>query len=767
MQAKSNPLFVIINPPGIQYGMPGDSVEIHVVVINEGQQSAVINLFFTFDETFQKISNWANSPRASLAIAPKESSDEVKFVLEIPVDALPGTYDYTFVVDSPEHYPQDTPINFPGQIKVLLKEQTVIRANDPTFSIQPATNPNKPLVYQRDQPLQVRVKVENRSTRVDRFHLTCPELDDEWFRISYPVTGAEAAGLLEVIALELNPLSQDEILLEFRPPANSLAGNYSPTIRLHSENTPDLVLLDLVYIQIITDYKLDIVLNTILDKVSRNVGKYQLILMNQGNLVRELSLSAKSRDEEEICIYKFEPKEVKLSPGRSLEANLTIKPRPWWRQPWVGQPLIINFQIDVRDKRNLPITSILPQGVLVWKARPLWQFLLLMLLSFGLVLGAGYLIWIILNPEPLRIEEFSTNARILTEGDKVSLNWRIINYKQLKTLELTTKQPPRNNPLFSINNLDNSKIDELIHNAKICQSSNNIPQEIWICKGFQTGISSTGKYTFELKASYEQRKSLFSQITRAVTQTANVIIQEKPRAEILDFKTDKSTYKQGENIILNLSIKYPELLDKMELLTIKSISREDNQPLVENIRVFKFKDSVIDDAQLRKKCQINKEDNQLLKCAIPIATKSSGIFSYQLKAYSLNTKGRSEKLTENKIEILPKPFKIQFFKINGSDQPNQVLNEGDEVILTWKVEGENVQVKLLPYGNVNQIGSQKLSVTKEFRNITLQVTDISGNQPSQEKGFVITVNEKQMTPNPFISPLNRISPIPLSKQKPF
>ncbi|MDF5728309.1 MAG: hypothetical protein PUP92_09795, partial [Rhizonema sp. PD38] len=250
MQARTNPLSIIINPPGIQYGMPGDIVSLYAVVINEGDQSAVIDLFFTFDETFQKISGWSASPRASLAVGPKETSDEVTFNFEIPVDALAGTYDYTFVVDSPEHYPQDTPINFPGQLRVLLKEQTVIRAFDPTFAIIPATNPNKAITYRFDQPLQVVVKVENRSNRVDRFRLTCPDLDESWVKISYPGSGLEGAGLFDVSALELNPNSESEISLEFLPPIDTLAGSYSPTIRLLSENNPDLILLDLIYINI-------------------------------------------------------------------------------------------------------------------------------------------------------------------------------------------------------------------------------------------------------------------------------------------------------------------------------------------------------------------------------------------------------------------------------------------------------------------------------------------------------------------------------------
>ena len=43
----------------------------------------------------------SNSPKESLALAPGEISNVVTFKLEIPADALPGTYDYTFVVDSP------------------------------------------------------------------------------------------------------------------------------------------------------------------------------------------------------------------------------------------------------------------------------------------------------------------------------------------------------------------------------------------------------------------------------------------------------------------------------------------------------------------------------------------------------------------------------------------------------------------------------------------------------------------------------------------
>ncbi len=266
-------------------------------------------------------------------------------------------------------------------------------------------------------------------------------------KISYPETGVEAAGLVEVKALELNPSSQGEILLEFCPPSSTLAGTYSPTIRLHSANNPDLTLLDLVYIDIPPDYQISTQLNTILGKVRRNPGKYLLTPINQGNLVRELSFSARGRDEEELCNYQFEPKEIKLLPSKSVDVNLIIKPRPWWKQPWIGKPLTINFQVDIEDKQQLPISNQSLEGVLEWKPRPFWQIVLLILLGFGFVATGAFFLWRFLYPDPLEIESFTTQSPVLTEGDEVRLNWTISNYKQLQSLEITTKQPARNDPL--------------------------------------------------------------------------------------------------------------------------------------------------------------------------------------------------------------------------------------------------------------------------------------------------------------------------------
>ncbi len=51
MQTKPSPLTVIVNPSGVQFGMPGDTLEFYVVVSNQSNQGVVINLFF--DEASQ------------------------------------------------------------------------------------------------------------------------------------------------------------------------------------------------------------------------------------------------------------------------------------------------------------------------------------------------------------------------------------------------------------------------------------------------------------------------------------------------------------------------------------------------------------------------------------------------------------------------------------------------------------------------------------------------------------------------------------------
>ncbi|BAY11424.1 COG1470 family protein [Calothrix sp. NIES-2098] len=758
MQAKPSPLEVFITPPGIQDAMPGDTIELHAVVINKGDRNAIIDLYLNFDEPFKNVTGLSIIPRESCAIAPQQSSDEVTFTFEIPIEANPGTYDYTLVVDAPQHYPQDTPINFPRQLKIVPKEHTAIRANDSTFSIKPSSNTNKPLICKLHEPLLLEVTVENRSQYVDRFRLNCLDLDDNWFTITYPATGVEGTGLLsDINDLALNPGESGKISLKFHPPADTLAGSYSPTLRLYSEKFPDLVLLDLVYLQIPTNYDLDIQLNTILGQVSRIPGRYELSLVNQGNIIRELIFGVESRDEERLFTYKLDPAEVRLLPTKSSEVNLTLKPRPWWRRPWFGAGHTINFQVNIYDKHDLFIPDTLPRGTLVWKPRPLWQFILLILLILGLLGGIGFLIWQLLNPPQLKIENFSANSPQLTEGeDEVALRWDVRNYKQLENLILIIKGPQPIKPIIYDfrNGIPESLVSRNVNEISPCIVQRRIDL---ICNNVKPGINTKGNYSFELQGLYHKGNAFFSETAKTDNQTTQVVINDKPIAEIVNFNASKPQYKFGENILVNWTIANPLLLKEAQISSITDEGTSTGNPIV-----FKFTQGNIDNSKLKKYCQ---EVNRQLQCTnIPIPPLKAGKFALELKALANNGSEKiSAKKAESKIEVLPKPIKIISFTINGSEQPNQALKEGETATLSWRVEGEDIQVKLLPYGNdLKPVGSLQLPVISEFPpQIALQVIDKSGKQQPQQRGFAIAVIKKVVpTPTPpAITPVPSASPV--------
>ncbi|MBR8837317.1 MAG: hypothetical protein DSM106950_25735 [Stigonema ocellatum SAG 48.90 = DSM 106950] len=748
-QSIQNPLKVIIDPSGVQFGLPGDNIELHVTITNQGEQSAVIDLFI--DEGLQSLTRSNIFPRESLALDPQQSQ-EVTFGFEIPIDALPGTYDYTLVVDSPNHYPQYTPINYPRQVKVLLKEQTVIREHDPTFSLQPATNPNKPLIFKFGEPMHVEVTVDNRSNRVDRFRLSCPDLDEHWYTINYPRTGSAGQGLLsDVTALELLPNVRGEIRLELHPPTDTFAGNYSPTVRLHSENSPNLVLLELVYILVPPIYRLDVELNTILGQVSRSPGKYEVKLTNQGNVVRELMLYAKTRDEEELCTYKYEPVEVRLLPSKRTGVNLTVAPPAWWRRSLFGSGLVFNFQVEIKDKQNLPLPDTLPQGTLLWKARPWWQFLLLILVILSLLGGIGFLVWRLLNPEPLRLENFQANAPRITEGDEVRLMWDIQNYKQLQKLVVIQQQPPLKDPLLIYNNLS-----ELI--GKGCTAEKNLLS----CTNVRTGVKKKDKYTFLLNADYRKNVPLIPQNTQVATRTTNVEIVDKPIAEVLTFNPDKTEYRNGEQILFSWKIKLP-----IELRRIEITGKAEDGTLAGTAVRYDFKKGGVLPENLTKLCKADAQNQQQTCTNVPIAISRPGNFSFELKAFSQGSERMSSQQTQTKIKVLPKPLKIVYFKINGSEEPSRIFKEDDPIILEWKVEGDKgTSVELSTDGTVGLQGTKKLTANQGLQSpIELKVTDQFGSPPLKKVfSFQVTKPVPSPTPNNTqVIPIPNNNPTPQGK----
>ncbi|MDF5722964.1 MAG: hypothetical protein PUP91_21325 [Rhizonema sp. PD37] len=735
MPIQQSPLTVIIDPPGIQSGMAGDTLQLYVVISNQSNQSAVIDVFF--DEASETIRQWCQTLQERLALAPQQSS-ELTFQFEIPVDALPGTYDYTLVVDAPEHFPEDTPIQYPRQLKVMLRENTVIRVKDPTFSLKPATNPTKAAILKLGEPLQVEVRVNNRSDRVDRFYLTCPDIEEDWFTIRYQLTGLEASGLLSgPSGLELNPNSQGQIWIIFHPPASVFAGSYSPTIRLRSDNSPDLVLLDLLYIQIPAIHRLNVELNTLLGKVSRTSGQYEIKLTNQGNIPRELKVGIKSRDERQLYTYHCEPHDIRVLPSRSSKVNLTVKPGSWWQRQWIGSGLNLNFVVELEDKESLPLPENLPRGSLVWNARPWWQLLLVVFAVLGSLLGLSFLIWwqFFKPPASPKIESFTSDSIIYVEGDKVLLNWKVNNFQEHSKLQLKIDGPVPSTP---------QDID--ITQKDLCQNQ----QQILLCANYNSGVTQPGDYTFTLIAVPTDKQE-------NVSSSIKVKINEKPIPKIVDFRPDnpknleKPEYPVGGMILLKWQIWNLDNLSNLQIFARKEGGN--------NIKLRTFDLSNKINELIPKSCHMKQKEKVVFYTCenISVKTPPPGKYILRILAFPNNHKQLPSVSLPITVDILPIPLKIASFTLNGSQEPTRVINDGTPINFSWKVDGsEDIDVELSLVGKVKASDSRQIKANQALPPIIeLTATDKFGGKDS--KRFAIKVNPPPQPP----------SPQPPSPQPPF
>ena len=246
--------------------------------------------------------------------------------------------------------------------------------------------------------------------------------------------------MIRTDSLNLNPGDTGLITLLITPPFDALAGNYLPTLRLFSENHPDLVLLDLIYLQIPAQHFLQAELRTLISRVQSKSGLFQVRLTNSGNTQREVALQVRNLEESDVCNYTLETSQALIPPQTTVNINLKVKPDKWWQRPFIGGGRVINFNIDLADSQELPIPNNNLPGVLVWEARPWWQFLpflLLVLLGIG---ATAYLIWWVLFriPPALKIVEFypEDNNYEAINGDVVHLAWRINDTDRLQTIKI-------------------------------------------------------------------------------------------------------------------------------------------------------------------------------------------------------------------------------------------------------------------------------------------------------------------------------------------
>ncbi|AFY32744.1 hypothetical protein [Calothrix sp. PCC 7507] len=769
------PLALILNPSGAQTVVAGSTFELCVTVINKGNQSALIDIFL--DESSHTVRQWCAEPKKRVALDSNTSS-EVIFEFQVSVQILPGVYNYTLVVDAPQHYPEDTPILYLQRLQVLPPVETAVRVSDPTFALQPVTSSQTPAPLRPGESFSVNVSVYNRSDRVDRFRITCPDIPESWFKVIYP-QGLEQIGMMIAPdALDLNPGARGDILLLLTPPLDAVAGNYFPTVRFYSANSPELVLLDVVYLQVLPVYLINAEFLILRSRVRNQEGIFQLKLTNAGNTTREVLIRTQTADEKELCTYTVEPSGVRLLPKSSANIDLRVKPHKWWRRPIYGAPELIEFRVQLEDTEQLPLPDYIPQGTLIWEPRPWWQFLPLFLAGVGTLVAIAFLIWwrFFKPPTQPKIGEFTSANNLYQEvnNDFIRLNWQIRNPQQIHLLTITGQSADGTAAVAPIvYDFSRGVPNELKESCSL--------RSVLICQNVRTDASLAGEYIFDIKVFSKN-----NQETAADSLKTNPIkIAPLPIPKIIEFSSDKQIYEEANlnyrpilkaakdklnldkninnSILLNWKISNPQQVHQLNV-----IAKATDSTVRIPIRLYDFSQGV--DRNLKQFCKIG----DTLSCKnVPTGIKVGG--NYTLELIVLSQKRQEQSSDSKKIDnilIKPRPPRILEFKVDGKDAPAKYsipidgVNAAKNMKISWKVEGgKDVKVELLPApGTVPLSGSASYPLGDKVGSMTmtLQVKG-SGGEPITRavtiETFAPPASLKQLIP-PIPTPPNKAGAVP-------
>jgi hypothetical protein len=661
MQTVTNPLAVNFGRLGSSAeNFPGSTVEIYVSIKNQGERSAVVDLYIDVtDESSQPLLQWIVPRRVRLALAAQEN-ETILFQVLIPESAWPHDYQYDLVIDSPDHYPEHTPLNYPQVLKVLSPQSVSKQREDPVFTLTPVTTSTQPKSLKSGETFEVEILIDNRTPLVDRFHIACTELESEYFSIHYPEVRDQYGLVIESDGLELNPGNKGVAKLKIHPPATAVAGNYFPTLKIESSNNPDLNLLDVVYIYIPPLYDLDVELVTIIDRIKNpkiESGEYELYIENQGNIERQLFITAKRFGWGGLSLT-LEPTQAKLLPGSQTTLNLMAKPKGgWWNRPFYGVGKNFRFGFVFDDVRELPVPSELPEGSLIWEPYPKKWFIL-----FAVILGilgvAGltalaFLIWqtFFQQPPNPEIDEFASLQPVYQEskGDIIRLNWKIRYPRELGKIVITQQSSAGNSDTrtYSFKNGIPTELNFLSpsQSDNYCDFQKTQKDRILICRGIKTQAQQAGSYQFELQVF--NRKNSLKPV--ASLRTDSIKIQAAGRPKVSEVASARDSYIESASktdpIRLNWDIANPAQISELRLTGYRP-----NGTISSALQLFEFKDGKLP-KELAPFCKIET----ILACRnVPTHGTKAGLYKFKLSA--VPKKGQEDptliKETET-IEVKP------------------------------------------------------------------------------------------------------------------
>lgn len=696
-------LIAIVNPSGDLALDAGETFELRVTLVNQGGVGAIIDVYI--DETSASVWDWCVNPHDRLALSPGQSA-EVVFQCPVPPQTAAGTYRYLLVVDAPQHYPEDTPIYHEANLQVMPPVISAVRIDDPTFSLVPATTSTEPAIAQPGRPLEVRAVVNNRDRRVDRFRLSCTDIPPEWVEIEYP-EGLNDLGLVVASeSLALNPGAVGEILLRLNLPPDVQAGRYATTWHLSSENRPELALLDILHFSIPATYDLGLDLRTIVGRIRRGSGQFELQIDNRGNTARELRFTAREAGEVEDCIYTLTPEEFRIRQDERLKMSVEVKPRRWWNRPWWGRGRVYEFYLEPQDLHQLPLRPDRVDGTLIWEARPWWQLLLAILTGLGAIAALILAIWWVFfkPPTPSRILEFASESPRYTAAndDFIYLGWVIDHPRQIRALQIVGKSPDGSITSQAVSYDFTRGIPEEL--KSLCTL-----KQLLQCHNIRTDARRPGDYIFELRL---LPKHAEQPIQSATTSLIN--IQPLPIPKITNFVAQLGTREAAEpspTPIASLSPKDEQTVARLDFTvrpgdrvqTLKVVGRSPEGTVNFEEKTFDVSPDNFSE-ELLGVCQIDWDG--ILTCrGLPLELEQPGTYIFELQVISLDSPGEAADAAEADpiVWSAPEPPRVTQF---ASDRSTYRVGEQEQIQFEWAIANpaelkQLVLRSLSPEGLVN------------------------------------------------------------------
>ena len=712
----NNPLFAREHT-AFDTGINGSVLKRYFTVFNLGKREAEISISITaIDDISEPLQNWCSLRPNPVVLNPGES-EEVVLVFNIPQQAVPDIYKYEVLFEAPEQYPEKF-FRCVQQLAISRVDREPEWGESPQFSVNPPNSSSKPYSIEPEGETEIVVTVKNQSTLVDSFELSCPDLESDWYTVQYPERDLKLPGLItETDALKLNPGKEGEIILTIHPPSLTLAGNYVRTIQLTSSNRKDLVLLDVLYLNIISNDRLEGDISPQLKTLPQETGEFTLKVVNLGNITRNLDLNVE--DNKGMFAYKLNNKQLPLPPGQTESLTLTAKPR-WfmgWRRPLRGKGLESRFELVadntydiVLPETNKPpvVPKNLARGTIILAPRPRWQLIALIVLATSAVGALIFAIWwwVFRLPPAPRIREFNaTKTMIADEREIVYLDWRIKNPQQVSKVGFITRGSgdELDETYESFKNCTVDDLESCIPQrfTEFCQISDRQIQ----CSKLPMNVLDPGKYTFELQIYPKSaRKLLRKRDSDEVfdTEASDTITIAPPPIPKISRNTglliEKNTYEKPSSEAVKLNWEVSQF-SRLKKLNISSRDSEGKNRTYSYTYSEKTGELVPVNSQQQGKLQCSRieQDAKVCNWSIKVNDLELGDRNFVVETYATVDSEEPSDTIEAKntvsIEAQPLPVIKQFISDKneiGRDEP---------IILNWQIENfqqiDSIAIKAL------------------------------------------------------------------------